>query len=131
MSSDKCIYISGPMRGIPEYNFPAFYRGEALWLMKGWEVLNPARIDEEEDGFDPKKPETIHPDGMRHYLVRDVKMLAAATAIAMLPGWEKSKGAKLELCVAYAMGLDVFDIIGNPLPVTDVVLREAIKEVTS
>ena len=39
----KKIYLSGPMTGLPEWGFPAFYAAEAKWIAAGWAVMNPAR----------------------------------------------------------------------------------------
>ena len=41
------VYIAGPMRGIDDDNFPAFYEAEETLKKQGvYEVLNPARMDE-------------------------------------------------------------------------------------
>ena len=37
----------------------------------------------------------------------DIKALCDCSAIAMMPGWERSKGAHLELHIAHRMGLDI------------------------
>ena len=50
----KRVYIAGPMRGIPELNFPEFYRIEKLWKDMGWDVVNPAQMDKDH-GFVPTK----------------------------------------------------------------------------
>ena len=39
------IYIAGPMRGIEDFNFPAFDRQEELLEKQGWRVINPAELD--------------------------------------------------------------------------------------
>ena len=41
----KHIYIAGPMRGYPEFNFPAFYAAEERLRARGHAVFNPARRD--------------------------------------------------------------------------------------
>lgn len=38
------VYIAGPMTGIPNYNFEAFFAAEAALLEQGYRVLNPARL---------------------------------------------------------------------------------------
>ena len=42
-----------------------------------------------------------------YYLAGDLKLVVDVDAIAMLPGWEESKGAQLELYVAKALGKKV------------------------
>ena len=42
------LYIAGPMRGIPYYNFPHFYEVEERLIRAGYDVVNPARLDEDE-----------------------------------------------------------------------------------
>lgn len=39
------LYVAGPMRGIPEFNFPAFFEAEDRPLKAGYDVINPARKD--------------------------------------------------------------------------------------
>ena len=94
----KRIYIAGPMRGKPRFNFDAFFAAEDDLLVKGWEVLNPARMDIEV-GFNP---DTDTPEGefLDAAMRRDVEAILSADAIAMLPGWENSTGAKAEYHLA-------------------------------
>lgn len=80
------VYVSGPMTNMPELNFPAFKRAAASLRSSGYEVINPAEF---EGNHDPAKK-------WSDFLRRDIKALMDCDAIAMLPGWEKSKGARLE-----------------------------------
>ena len=91
------IYISGPMSGLPEHNFPAF-NAEASRLRKlGYEVVNPAELNP-----DPGKT-------WKDCLRVDLLELLACDAIAMLPGWQKSEGAHLEMHVAHRVGIEIMD----------------------
>src|SRR5262245_23383467 len=56
MTTKKKIYIAGPMRGYPSYNFPAFDEAEAALTAGGWRVLSPAAMDRA-IGFNPDKDE--------------------------------------------------------------------------
>lgn len=43
----KRIYISGPMSGMPEHNFPAFNAEAARLRALGYDVVNPAELNPE------------------------------------------------------------------------------------
>lgn len=94
---NETVYISGPMTGLPSFNYPAFMAAEALWAERGYEVINPARLF----GGDVSLPRAIY---MRGDLLA---ILTRATMLATLPGWEESAGALLEVAVARAIGLRV------------------------
>jgi hypothetical protein len=111
------IYLAGPMRGIPQFNFPAFYRAAAKLRAEGHEVFSPAERDNDVHGTDISVGNTLgdetvaareHGFNLRRALGDDVAWICAeADAIAMLPGWENSKGATAERAVAVALGLEV------------------------
>lgn len=112
------IYVAGPMRGYPEFNFPAF-KDATTWLRsKGHEVFNPAESDNEHHGTDigagnATGDEALaaaqHGFSLREALGRDSHYITQeADAIYMLVGWEKSTGAQAEWALARAMGLLIF-----------------------
>lgn len=98
MNKPKRIYIAGPMTGHPEHNFPAFHAAARRLHEAGWEVVNPA------DNFGGR---TDLPRSS--YLRADLVLLLQCDAVAMLPGWETSPGAKLEYLLARQLQLPVFD----------------------
>ena len=107
------IYIAGPMTGYKDFNFPAFYEAEERFKKFGYIVFNPARMDEELDGFDPTKPITrpelqIH---LRQSFARDIECISQCDAIALLPGWEDSVGVDIEFRFAKMIGLKFFDAV--------------------
>ena len=88
------IYISGPISGLPDGNRPAFAAVSAALRSWGWNVVNPhdlfnAEVEESWEG----------------YMRKDLAALLACTHIVMLPGWEQSRGARLEKTVADAVGI--------------------------
>jgi hypothetical protein len=87
------IYISGPMTGIPDYNFPAFNAAEKALLGYG---VNPAK-----NGLPLGLPWAT-------YLRADLKVLLECDAVLQLPGWMDSHGARLECFVADALGMPSF-----------------------
>lgn len=91
----KVVYVSGPMTGYPDHNFPAFNEAAKGLLEDGYWVINPA------DGG------VIDGWEWSDYLRQDIKDLMAADAIYMLPDWRFSRGARLEYTIAVELGMDV------------------------
>jgi len=98
MNENKRIYIAGPMTGHVDHNYPAFHTAAERLQQGGWQVVNPA------DNFDGR---TDLP--RETYLRADVALLVDCDAIAILPGWEESFGAKMEYLLARAFGMKVYD----------------------
>lgn len=90
------IFLAGPMTGIAGNNYDAFFKEEARLKKIGFRVMNPARNA---------------PTGLEweDYMRRSIKMLLKSDMVARLPGWEKSKGARLELDIATHLGMDIFN----------------------
>ncbi len=89
------LYIAGPMSGIPDFNYPAF-RAEAERLRAlGFEVENPADNPEQKD--------------WASYLRVALVQMLSCDLVALLPGWQQSRGACLEVHVAKALGMPVLD----------------------
>jgi hypothetical protein len=105
------VYIAGPMRGYPLFNFPLFDAVTAHWRRVGWEVVSPAEADRELDGLDPQDPQPNR--SFAFYMRRDIEFLLTVDAVAFLPGWERSEGAQIERTVAKALGLDLYDAISG------------------
>lgn len=101
----KRVYLSGPMTGIADNNFPAFTHWAAKLRAAGLEVVSPHEIQEA---------------GTWELCLRaDMRELPTCDAIALMPGWERSKGAHLELHVAHRLGMEVihlplqFDLVSH------------------
>lgn len=99
------VYLAGPMTGLPGYNFPAFDAAAELLEAQGYRVFNPAQMDRDV-GFDPRSTE-VDDKFLRDALRRDLAAICDADAIAMLPGWEKSGGARIEWMLAAHLGLEI------------------------
>ena len=105
----KTIYISGPMKNIPDGNMQAFDEAEKQLKQRGYEVINPHKKCEELNirFFKIGKVPTYE-----DYLREDIiHMLEKCDAVLVLPGWRGSKGSKLEIANALACGIDVFLIL--------------------
>lgn len=117
------VYISGPMRGVPRFNFPAFDHAESLLARMGHEPWSPARRDRE-NGFDPVdlsgwEPLSSLGFDLRDALAADCEYICRhAEAVLVLDGWTDSRGARAEVALALALGLPVlrFFYAGRELP---------------
>lgn len=98
------VYLAGPMTGIPDLNFPAFHAAAASLRASGFEVVNPAEIN-----ADPSA-------GWSACMREDIAQLVTCQAIALLPGFERSKGATLERHIALALEMREIFLTG-PAPV--------------
>ena len=90
------VYLSGRITGLPiTYVRQFFERAEEHYTSEGYKVLNPLRNGLTEDNT------------WEQHMAKDIIMLQRADIIALLPGWEKSKGARLEHEVAKVMNMGV------------------------
>lgn len=90
------IYLSGPMKGLPEHNVPAFNRAAETLRALGHEVMNPG---EHQD----KARCDLKPVFMSYceYIIHKADMLV------ILPGWENSKGVAAEKALAEVFNLEI------------------------
>ncbi len=106
------IYIAGPMTGYDQWNFPAFFKLEEnlLKFVPEVEVINPAHNDGPNLGLalesagSPERPNHT----WAWYMRRDLKHVLEADALCVLPGWQNSRGASLEVHVANSLGLPIY-----------------------
>lgn len=104
------VYVAGPMRGYPLYNFPAFLAA-AAWLTEcGYHVLSPAQHDLDE-GFDPAVPVERQGFDLRAAMLWDMQAVLRSEMVVTLDGWEASLGASAEVAVARAVGLRVVPLV--------------------
>lgn len=114
------IYLAGPMRGIPEFNFPAVHSAAAVLRGQGHEVFSPAEKDNERHGTDISKGNIagdeglaakVHGFNLREALAIDLEYICLhADGIALLPGWRNSKGATAEHAASVALGHTVIEL---------------------
>lgn len=92
---NKKLYLSGPMSGHPELNFPAFRLMAKSLRAAGYDVTSPAELNPDPDA------------DWKTCMRADIKALCDCDGIALMPGWESSAGAHLELHVAHRLGIEV------------------------
>lgn len=108
------IYLAGPMQGIKDFNFPAFHAAARVLRLQGnHTVFSPAEKDEEIYGKDSLKSDKGDIADTKGFSLREALKIDMtwicdhAEAIALLPGWENSKGANAEWALAKALGLQI------------------------
>lgn len=106
-------YISGPMRGYPNDNYDYFDKVETQLVDQGWKVLNPARHFE-----------GSHDREWSEYMEKDYLDVIAADALFLLPGWQDSEGARLEVQVAKSLGKE-FQMVDGATPTLPAELEAA------
>ena len=102
------LYVSGPMTGLPHFNFPAFHAAAAALRLKGYEVVCPAELPEPSDHDGGPLP--AGSQSWQWYLRRDLAAMLECEGVATLYGWNGSKVARLEVHVAVELGMPVLQV---------------------
>jgi hypothetical protein len=84
------------MTGLPDYNRPAFDEAAAQIRAEGRTVFNPAEVGERD---------VIRTRSW--YMRKDIDALLKCDSVHVLQGWEKSKGARLEIEIARQLELPI------------------------
>lgn len=92
------VYVSGPIAGMPRKNQDAFNEAAALLSNAGFSVVNPLEVN-------PIDSELPREECLRNDLLA---MMTLCSAMVLLPGWEKSRGALLEITVATQIGIEIY-----------------------
>ncbi|MFA6102200.1 MAG: DUF4406 domain-containing protein [Victivallaceae bacterium] len=104
----KTVYIAGPMTGIEKLNFPAFFDAERALKLAGHNPVNPARHP---PAVRCIFTEEVHTMTYEDFLNLDLEIIASGCdAVALLPGWEHSPGARREHQLAVSLGLKVWKL---------------------
>lgn len=89
------IYVAGPMTGLPDYNLDAFAIAATRLRALGHDARNPGSRG------------VIEGYTWRDYMRDALSLLLHCEAVALLDGWETSRGATLEAHVAHALDMPV------------------------
>ena len=98
----RAIYLAGPMTGWPDFNYPAFNAAAAALRGQGHAVYNPTEFP-----YDGPLEDFPIREAFSEY-TRFICL--EACTIALLPGWEKSKGAVAEHALAVRLGLEIIHL---------------------
>ena len=90
------LYLAGPMTGHPDYNRPAFHRAAAELRAAGYHIISPAET-----------PQPAANPTWADWTRASIKRMLNADGIALLPGWQESKGASLEVHIADELEIPV------------------------
>lgn len=92
------LYIAGPVSDMPDDNAPAFAAAAKALRAAGYEVVSPLEVCTEK--------------GLpwATYMKRDIPELLKCDAVALLSGYNDSKGARLETHIAVELGMR-FDMV--------------------
>ena len=97
------VYLSGPMSGLPDLNYPAFMAAAHALRQIGYTVVNPAEFKTDASGM-------TEAQAWRAYMNMDIKALVECDGIVMLPAWTESRGATLERSIAQGLGMRVMTL---------------------
>ncbi len=100
------IYLAGPMTGIPLHNFPTFEEAARVLRAKGYEVVSPHELEDVDHE---------HPKPWAYYMHRAIELLIRCDSLVLLPDWYHSRGTKLELSIARALGFAIYVYVNGEL----------------
>jgi Domain of unknown function (DUF4406) len=120
MSTDRsklAWYVCGPMTGIPRFNYPLFDLVTQRLRLTA-EVISPCELDSQAmqdgaraspDGDFGQLTELSNGETWGDVLARDVRIIEKRVGqFALLPGWQRSRGARLEVFVGLLVGVTEF-----------------------
>ena len=91
------IYLSRPMAGYEENNHPAFEKECQRLRKAGFDVVSPHELEAADESWDS-------------WLRADLREMLTCEAVVTLPGWQASRGARLETSVAIMVGMPVMSV---------------------
>lgn len=106
-TSTKRIYISGGITGVENWRENFNNAEKELLELKGtFVVANPVTLSQNvEKQFAAFNKTPDYADYMR----KDIRELSSCDAICMLPGWKRSKGARLEYRIAKILNMHILE----------------------
>lgn len=94
------VYISGGITDVPDYR-DRFLKAETRLISQGFTVVNPSRLN------------LIMPEDSTwdEYMIVALDLLRMCDMIFMLPGWEKSAGARIEHDIAVKRNMQIIWVL--------------------
>lgn len=97
------LYIAGPMASKADHGKAAFESHAKILRDWGYDVVSPYELTIAEFGT----IEAAAQASWEHHLKRDLRELLLCDGVALLIGWQDSRGATLEREVAMRVGIEV------------------------
>ena len=91
------LYLSGPMDGYPEKNFPAFHAEATRLRALGYEILSPAELNA-----------AFPNETYSWYIARDIFELEKCDGIVFMEGYLRSTGCRIEKLMAEKRNIPQF-----------------------
>lgn len=105
------VYLAGKMTGVPNYGYEAFteakyrLRDMGHWVLTPFDATNSVWIRHFGRDFNPFLDKCDYGSKLLHDCWQeDVRVLLWSECVALLDGWETSKGSRLEVQTALLFG---------------------------
>lgn len=98
------VYLAGPMSGYPENNYPAFVEGAEMLRLAGYEVYSPNEAH-------PASEFPYSEWTWETFLRNDLRLMLTCDMVVFLQGSFNSRGARLEMGTAQAVGMRVVSLV--------------------
>lgn len=115
-SLPKKIFISGPMTGLPDFNFPRFNLVAKQLEDASIDCINPVDVCKKYN----KETVLSDPVKFQEMIDEQQRLERECDAILLLDGWHESKGVRLELKTALELDMKIYleedlNIVGGRL----------------
>lgn len=87
------LYVCGPITGVENYK-TNFKKAQSSLMQAGYDVVNPCDLN-------------LISASWEECMKKDIPAMLECDGVAVLPGWENSTGAKLELHIAQNVCLPI------------------------
>lgn len=104
--SKKVWYLAGPMSGLPNHGFDEFIKFENALRERGYTIVSPREITMKGEG-------KLLDKSWEWYLRNDLAEMLKCDGVILMPGWKRSRGARLECFVADKLKMRVNRVDGT------------------
>lgn len=89
---ERIYYLSGPMSGYPEYNYPEFERTKKNLERQGYKIVSPHECEPDPDAGSISEEQL-----WENMMVKCMAKMEECNGIILMEGWPESRGARREL----------------------------------